>query len=222
MSNKRNSIRKTNQSRDRKSRTPQEEFWAGEFGAEYTERNQGANWIASNTALFARILATTRNVRSIVEFGANLGLNLMAIRNLLPAAELAAVEINKTAVEKLRQLGAVDVFHGPILDYKPKRTCDFVLIKGVLIHINPNSLPAVYDQLYRTSGRYICIAEYYNPTPTAIPYRGHSDRLFKRDFAGEMAKSFPDLNLVDYGFVYRGDPNFPQDDITWFLFEKTT
>ena len=26
--------------------------------------------------------------------------------------------------------------------------------------------------------------------------------------------------LVDYGFAYRHDPNFPQDDITWFLMEK--
>ena len=24
----------------------------------------------------------------------------------------------------------------------------------------------------------------------------------------------------DYGFVYRNDPLFPQDDLTWFLLEK--
>jgi len=30
----------------------------------------------------------------------------------------------------------------------------------------------------------------------------------------------PQLQLVDYGFSYRRDPNFPQDDITWFLMEK--
>jgi len=29
------------------------------------------------------------------------------------------------------------------------------------------------------------------------------------------------MQLVDYGFAYRRDPNFPQDDITWFLMEKT-
>jgi spore coat polysaccharide biosynthesis protein SpsF len=27
--------------------------------------------------------------------------------------------------------------------------------------------------------------------------------------------------LVDYGFAYHRDPAFPQDDITWFLLEKT-
>jgi len=52
------------------------------------------------------------------------------------------------------------------------------------------------------------------------PYRDHTDRLFKRDFTGEMLDMFSDLELVDYGFVYRRDPIFPQDDITWFLLEK--
>ena len=53
-----------------------------------------------------------------------------------------------------------------------------------------------------------------------MPYRGHEDRLFKRDFAGEMMKKFNDLKLVDYGFVYHADCNFPQDDVTWFVLEK--
>ena len=32
--------------------------------------------------------------------------------------------------------------------------------------------------------------------------RGHSDRLFKRDFAGEMMDRHPQLQLIDYGFAY--------------------
>ena len=97
---------------------------------------------------------------------------------------------------------------------------DISLIKGVLIHINPDMLPTVYEKLYQSSRRFILVAEYYNPSPVAITYRGHADRLFKRDFAGEMLEMYPDLRLVDYGFVYRKDPVFPDDDITWFLMEK--
>jgi spore coat polysaccharide biosynthesis protein SpsF len=52
-----------------------------------------------------------------------------------------------------------------------------------------------------------------------IDYRGHSGKLFKRDFAGEMLDRFPDLKLVSYGFCYHRD-EFPQDDSTWFLMEK--
>jgi len=33
-------------------------------------------------------------------------------------------------------------------------------------------------------------------------------------------KKFNDLKLVDYGFVYHADCNFPQDDVTWFVLEK--
>lgn len=36
-------------------KTEQEQFWTGEFGDEYTERNKGGLALASNTALFAKI-----------------------------------------------------------------------------------------------------------------------------------------------------------------------
>lgn len=63
------------------------------------------------------------------------------------------------------------------------------------------------------------MVEYYNPAPTTITYRGNTDRLFKRDFAGELISGHG-LKLLDYGFVYHEDANFPQDDVTWFLMEK--
>jgi len=200
--------------------TPQEQFWAGQFGDDYTDRNTGARWVASNLALFGRILAATVGVRSVVEFGANRGLNLLALHQLLPDARLSAVEINAKAVEALRQFSWLDVTHGSLLDFKPAAQSDLVLVKGVLIHLNPEVLASVYELLRAASSRYICIVEYYNPSPVTIPYRGHTDRLFKRDFAGEVLARYPDLKLLDYGFVYHGDPNFPQDDLTWFLLEK--
>ncbi len=222
MSNKRNSRPKAASPAAVKGRftTEQEVFWAGEFGDDYTKRNVGAQWVASNLALFTKVLARTENVRSVLQLGANLGLNLRAIRQLLPQAELAAVEINAQAVAELKRLGGIAVHHKSILDFQPPQPSDLVLIKGVLIHLNPDKLPQVYDLMHAASARYICLAEYYNPSPVAIPYRGHTDRLFKRDFAGELMKRHADLRLLDYGFVYHGDPNHPQDDITWFLFEK--
>jgi spore coat polysaccharide biosynthesis protein SpsF len=201
--------------------TEQEHFWATDFGNEYVARNKGANIIASNLALFSKILAHTRTVGSIIEFGANIGLNLIALNQLLPKAHLAAVEINQTAVVELQQnLPQVQLYHQSILNFVPEQLFDLVLIKGVLIHINPDKLPQVYDILYQSSQRYICISEYYNPSPVTIPYRGHTDRLFKRDFAGEMLDRYADLQLIDYGFNYHRDLHFPQDDTTWFLLEK--
>jgi spore coat polysaccharide biosynthesis protein SpsF len=201
--------------------TPQESFWAGEFGDAYTERNAGPRWIASNLALFSRILSRTSQVGSVLELGANRGLNLQAIRQLLPESRISAVEINEKAVQELRKFDWMEVHHASILEFKPEVPSDLVFIKGVLIHLNPEVLQQVYKLMEAASARYVAIIEYYNPTPVTVPYRGHSDRLFKRNFAGEMLAAHPGLKLSDYGFVYHGDPNFPQDDLTWFLLEKT-
>ncbi|MDH2416610.1 pseudaminic acid biosynthesis-associated methylase [Nocardioides sp. CER19] len=200
--------------------TPQEEFWAGEFGADYIERNVDPTYLAANFAFFGRILERAAGVASVLELGANVGMNLRALRSLLPHAGLAAVEINPTAADALREWGGAEVHEGSILDFRPSEPADLAFTKGVLIHINPDELPRVYDTLADASRRYVLIAEYYNPSPVAIPYRGHDDRLFKRDFAGEMLDRHPEFRLVDYGFAYRRDPQFPQDDITWFLLEK--
>ena len=81
-------------------------------------------------------------------------------------------------------------------------------------------LEQVYEKMYACSKKYILIVEYYNPNPVSINYRGHEDKLFKRDFAGELMDKFPDLTLRDYGFVYHRDLTFPQDDMNWFLLEK--
>jgi spore coat polysaccharide biosynthesis protein SpsF len=115
----------------------------------------------------------------------------------------------------------VSVHRTSISNFRPEDSrWELVLTKGILIHLEPKSLPAVYRLLYDCSSRYVLVAEYYNPQPIAVPYRGHSGKLFKRDFAGEMLEQFSDLSLLDYGFVYRRDPTHPQDDITWFLMEK--
>jgi pseudaminic acid biosynthesis-associated methylase len=200
--------------------TEQEKFWAGEFGNDYSRRNQGTIWVASNTFLFSKILTQAEKIQSIIEFGSNIGLNLLALKQLYPEAELSAIEINNEAVKELKKIpGIKNIYTQSILDFTPDSEWDLVLIKGVLIHINPEQLPFVYDLLFKTSRRYICIAEYYNPSPVEIPYRGHKNKLFKRDFAGEILDRFSSLRLVNYGFAYHRDP-FPQDDLNWFLFEK--
>ncbi len=202
-------------------KTEQESFWAGEFGTAYIERNQGDKLLAANLDFFVKSLRAARGIQSCMEFGANIGMNLRALKLLHPAQQQYGVEINADAAKQLGDfISPQHVFEGSILAYQPDKTFDLVLIKGVLIHINPDELPTVYDRLYKSTGKYLMVAEYYNPAPVAIPYRGHSDRLFKRDFAGELLDKYPDLSLVDYGFAYRRDPNFPQDDITWFLMEK--
>jgi pseudaminic acid biosynthesis-associated methylase len=206
---------------DRSFNTEQEAFWAGQFGDDYIARNEGSALLASNLQFFSRALRNAERMGSCLELGANIGMNLRALRLLYPQAQLRGVEINATAAAQLAELiGKENAICGSIFDFAVGTTVDLALIKGVLIHINPSMLPTTYQRLYDASHRYVLVCEYYNPSPVAIPYRGHNDRLFKRDFAGEMLDMFPKLRLIDYGFAYRRDPAFPQDDITWFLMEK--
>lgn len=203
------------------NRTAQEDFWAGSFGNDYIARNRSAQLLSSNIRFFAQALRVAGSLGSCVELGANIGMNLAALRALYPAIEMQAVEINTEAARELAaEIGEKRVFNGSILDWAPSKASDLALIKTVLIHINPERLNEVYDKLYAASRRFILVAEYYNPAPVAISYRGHDERLFKRDFAGELLDRFPDLRLRDYGFAYHRDPAFPQDDINWFLLEK--
>ena len=207
--------------------TEQETFWSGTFGDEYIERNACTQeFLAPAIGLYAKILRKTAGIKSVIEFGSNIGINLKAIKTLLPWITPAAIEINHKAAETLQSdpffRDGIEVFETSILEYTPCRTYDLVLISGVLIHTNPNELQHVYQKLYEASAKYICLCEYYNPTPVELPYRGFGGKLFKRDFAGEFLDKYPDCRLMDYGFSYHRDPVFPRDDATWFLLEKTS
>ena len=201
-------------------RTPQEQLWAGEFGNDYIIRNRDGALLDSNRALFEKILSCTQGVTSAIEFGANIGNNLHALRALVPEVELHSVEINATAAAEIQAWGGATVEVESLLDFAPSRQWDLSFTKGVLIHLPPQALPDIYDKLVAASSRYVMVCEYYNPSPVEVSYRGHEHALFKRDFAGEILDAHPELRLVDYGFTYHRDPHHPLDDSTWFLMEK--
>lgn len=201
-------------------KTEQEAFWSGSFGDDYINRNKSEQLHASNIHFFSEILKHCNSINSVLELGANIGMNIKALKTLLPFAEFSGVEINKQAYDALIGIENVKGYHQSIFDFAIEREYDLSFIKGVLIHIDPTMLKVAYSKLYDSSSRYICIAEYYNPSPVELSYRGHSGKLFKRDFASEFMEQYPSVALIEYGFAYRKDPLFPQDDITWFLFKK--
>ena len=198
----------------------QQEFWKGSFGNDYIERNKSDSLKASNLVLFSEILKSSGiSPKSIMELGANIGLNLLALKQLIPICETTGVEINDKAVELLKQTGS-SVIHGSIEEFEILAKYDLVFTKGVLIHLNPQSLEGAYRKIYDSSNRWILTIEYYSRSPQEIMYRGREDVLFKRDFAGELLDKYKgQLFLLDYGFVYHRD-TYPQDDLTWFLMEK--
>lgn len=198
--------------------TEQEEFWAGPEGAAYAARQTLA--LQARQHMYASIFnRMQQRPKSIIEFGAGMGDNLVAIRRYGVGMKLAAVEVNEGALERLR-LVADAAYLSTIQTFHIEPFWEMAMTRGVLIHIPPNDLPAAYDTLHTQAKRWILIAEYYSPKPRMIPYRGCDNLLWARDFAGEMLDAYADLKLIDYGFIYHRGPN-AQDDLTYFLMERT-
>jgi len=198
----------------------QEKFWKGEFGLKYINRNISKKLKKSTDIFFRKIFKKNKiKVQNLIELGSNVGNNLESLSKIFKNAEMTAVEINQNACEILKKRNPnVNIINSNIASLNTKLYFDLVLIKGVLIHINPNQLNDIYKKIFNLSKKYILLAEYYSPSPVSVKYRGKKDKLFKRDFAGEMIKKY-NLSLIDYGFVYHFDKN-PQDDLTWFLLKK--
>lgn len=209
----------------------QEALWAGQFGKEYTARNAGVR-VEHRMTFWDRIFdwGEVDTPESVIEFGANTGVNLEAIsrifaENELSPPRLAGVEINPHSFELLQNNRAImapfEAFHGSILDFSSEKQWDIAATVGLLIHIAPDDLPRAYDALDRVSRRWVLMAEYFSPKPREIEYRGHSNALWARDFAGEFLDRFGErYRLCDYGFAYHRDPDCPLDDLAWFLMSK--
>jgi pseudaminic acid biosynthesis-associated methylase len=197
----------------------QESFWTNEFGNEYTDRNN-EKLIEHNVNLFNKIIKNI-NINSLLEIGCNRGLNLYAINQINKNIILNGLEINKKAYDILLESNLCnELYNESIYNNNITNKYDLVFTKGVLIHINPDKLQIVYEKMYNLSNKYILIAEYYSRDVREINYRSFENKLFKRDFCGEIMDKYKDLKLVDYGFVYHRDNKHPLDDISWFLLEK--
>jgi spore coat polysaccharide biosynthesis protein SpsF len=193
-----------------------ERLWAGEFGDDYIERNADA-WRARGD--FWQKLLRGRDVASVLEVGCNAGANLHWVAENVPVDGVFGVDVSRGALERLRgthpQLNVV-VASGRNLPFRD-RWFDLVFTMGVLIHVPPVALPVVMAEVVRCSNRYVLCAEYFAEEPTEVDYRGQTGALFKRDFGGLYRELFPDLELIEDGFLGRDDG---WDDVTWWLFRR--
>lgn len=200
------------------------ETWAGAFGDEYTERCAPDDArVRRRTRAWARWLDAmgSREPRTILEVGANLGINQRALSRL-SEAELYAVEPNDTARARLIEDGVlpadrVKKGRGEALPFEDG-TMELVFTSGVLIHVHPDNLGQVADEMHRVSSRFILVSEYFNVEPVELEYRGLSGHLWKRDFAGFFLDRFDDLEVVADGFLWKRTMGL--DNSTWALMEK--
>lgn len=204
--------------------TPQLEEWTGHFGDEYVERNDYAAWkMGPGTEAFRRILGRL-NIQSALEIGSNIGLNLLFINEVFKGnVKLYAVEPNRKAFDelisqkriRLEKAWNCDGFHLPLAD----SSVDLVFTAGVLIHVAPDNLGRITDEIVRVARNYVLCIEYFSHVPLEVPYHGKKGLLFKRDFGAFYLDRFPQLKCKRYGFFWQREfPIF--DNLTWWLFKK--
>ena len=202
--------------------------WRGAFGAEYIDRNRPTVDATSEAAaVFERMFRAAGvmgEITSVLEVGANIGINLIGLRQMLGAsARLAAVEPNPAACDRLRSdkvlgLDAVmeaDAYQIPVRD----GAFDVTFTNGVLIHVPPDRLVDAMREITRVSRRFVLCSEYFSHVPVEIKYRGRSELLWKRDFGQAYLDTCPELQVRGYGFIWQAEfPHF--DNLNWWLFEK--
>lgn len=193
-----------------------ERLWAGEFGDDYLDRNRTAG---DTRAPFWNKLLESISVRRALEVGCNVGANLRWLAERLGPEHVYGVDINLHALAALRlahpHINAV-WSPGRELPFRD-RWFDLAFTAGVLIHQPDITLPLVMSEVVRCSRRYVLCAEYCADQPTEVPYRGQEGALFKRDYGRLYSELFPDLGLIDRGFLSRADG---WDDVTWWLFDR--
>lgn len=202
--------------------------WRTGFGTAYMSRNEAdAAATAEATVVFDRILSAARirsTATSILEVGANAGINLVGLRRGLgPGMRLAALEPNPTACATLRaneELGLERVIEADAYGIPlPDGAYDLVFTSGVLIHVPPERLASAVREITRVARRYVLCSEYFSHTPVEVPYRGHTGMLWKRDFGRFYLEHCPDLRTHAYGFLWQVEfPHF--DDLNWWVFRK--
>ncbi len=196
------------------------EAWRGEFGNDYVERN--ALTIENHRMLvpmWARMLRSMNPPPSaILEVGANVGMNLAAIREMSQAA-LYGIEPNAKARRVLANVARA-ALDGDVRDMSQHADGQFpfVFTAGVLIHIPPDDLLAACREIVRVSSRYVLCAEYFSARPREIPYRDNTGMMWARDFGKFYLEEVGGLRLVDHGFFWTGAGAI--DDLTWTLMEK--
>jgi pseudaminic acid biosynthesis-associated methylase len=188
-------------------KTKQTDFWKGDFGKEYTDRNShsaqdwdafytktwGKTKIEMNTAFLGDL---PRDIK-ILEVGCNTGMQLNGLQRM-GFENIYGIELQPYAAEQAKKYTKnINVICGSGFDLPFKDSYfDVVCTNGVLIHISPDDLPKIMGEMYRCSKKYIWGFEYYAEQVQDINYRGNEGFLWKADYAALFMKQFPDLKLV--------------------------
>ena len=189
----------------------QSEFWSGEFGKEYNQRNTYTeedwdqfylnNWGVTKIEMNEKCIGHLSKDIKILEVGSNIGMQLRGLQSM-GFKNLYGIELQHDAVEKSKELtNGINIIQGSGYDIPFKDGYfDLVFTAGVLIHIAPEFHLNIMSEMVRCSNKYIWGFEYYASETTEINYRGNVGFLWKADFSKIFQSNFPELKEVKKDF----------------------
>jgi pseudaminic acid biosynthesis-associated methylase len=187
--------------------TGQMQEWAGNFGKEYTDRNTCTsdqidriykeNYGISRLEMTTMFLGKLNKDIRILEVGSNDGNKLVCLQDM-GFKNLYGIELQSYAIELSKgKTRNINLIQGSAFDIPFKDGYfDLVFTSGVLIHIAPEDITVVLDEIYRCTDKYIWGFEYYADNYTAVPYHGHVNLLWKTDFSRLFLERFGNLEKV--------------------------
>ena len=187
--------------------TEQIRTWSGDFGRQYTDRNNYTplqldelyrkTYGVTRRELNQRLLERVPKDARILEVGCNMGMQLLLLKEM-GFTDLSGIEIQSYALGRAQerlpdaQLLRASALSIPFED----QNFDLVFTSGVLIHIAPGDLPMAMAEIHRCAKHWIWGFEYYAPQMTEVVYRGNNGLLWKTDYARVYLEQFDGLELV--------------------------
>jgi pseudaminic acid biosynthesis-associated methylase len=187
--------------------TDQTRTWSGDFGREYSDRNNYTpaeldelylkSYGVTRRELNQRLLEGIPRDARILEVGCNIGTQLLLLREM-GFTNVSGIEIQSYALERAKErLRDVELLQASALAIPhPNCSFDLVFTSGVLIHIAPADLPVAMGEIHRCSKHWLWGFEYYAPQMTEVIYRGNKGLLWKTDYARLYLERFDGLELV--------------------------
>jgi len=209
--------------------TNQMKKWKSKFGNEYTERNPMTVKEMDELYLQTRGITRTKldemflqrlKINNALEVGSNLGIQLLILNNL-GFGNLYGVELNRHAIDISKEVTKgkdIYIIKGPAQNIAFKDSFfDLVFTSGLLIHISPDDINHILDEIHRCSRKYIWGYEYYTADDyLMLDYRGKDNLLWKTDFPKLFLDRFSDLRLIRRKVIkYKNNDNM---DIMYLLY----
>lgn len=199
--------------------TLQRKTWESEFGEEYLNRNlfnpqqldnlYKTRYGISKTDLNQLFLKDIPKDAKILEVGTNIGNQLFHLQTM-GFTNLYGIEIQDRAINFAKhRTDNLNIIKGDAIDIPFKDNFfDLVFTHGVLIHISPENINKVLNEIYRVSKTYIWGFEYFHDDYIELNYHGQKGLMWKTNFMKLYEKSFTNLESIkEEKYTYSEDNN---------------